>query len=97
MPRKGTVIVQHRVKDFEYWKPFFTGDSKRQKKAGFTSWRLMKDIKDPNNIIIVFECNDLEKAKAVYSDPEVAKIIKKAGVVGEAAFFLAEDSESKKL
>lgn len=51
----------------------------------------MRNIDDPNDILIVFDCNDLEKAKKVYSDPAVAAIVKKAGVVGKTKFLLAED------
>jgi len=73
------------------------GDENRQRKAGFTSWHLMRNPDDPKDIIIVFECDDLEKAKEIYSDPAVAEIVKKAGVIGETRFILAEDIESRDL
>jgi hypothetical protein len=31
---KGRVIVRHKVRDFDAWKPFFIGDAKRQHDAG---------------------------------------------------------------
>lgn len=95
--KKGKVIVQHRVRDFDFWKPFFVGDKARQRKAGFTRWHLMRNIDDPKDIIIVFECGDLEKAKRVYSDPAVATIVKKAGVIGKTMFLMAEDIEVRDL
>ena len=97
MPRRGKVIVQHRVKDVEFWKPFFTEDGARQKRAGFTRWHLMRNIHDANDLIIVFDCKDLDKAEKVYSDPKVSEIIKKAGVVGATKFILAEEVESREL
>ncbi len=97
MPRKGYVVVEHRVKDFDYWKPFFTRDAKRQRKAGFTKWTIGRSIDDPNDVIVVAECNDLDKAKEVYSDPEVAEIVKEAGVVGKTTFLLVEEVESRDL
>jgi len=90
-------VVQHRVKDYNRWRPFFVEDGRRQRKAGFTHWRIGSNIDDPNDIIIVFDCKDLDKAKEVYSDPEVAKIVKKAGVIGKTTFLLVEDVESRKL
>ncbi len=90
-------MVQHRVKDYDRWRPFFVEDGRRQRRAGFTKWRIGRNTADPNDIIIVFECNDLDKAKEVYSDPEVARIVKKAGVIGKATFLLVEDVESRKL
>lgn len=97
MPRKGVVIVEHRVKDFDYWKPFFTKDSERQRKAGFTKWTIGRSIDDPLDVIVVAECNDLDKAKEIYSDPEVGEIVKKAGVVGKTTFLLVEEVESRDL
>jgi hypothetical protein len=97
LPRKGVVIVEHRVKDFDHWKPFFTNDAERQRKAGFTKWMIGRSIDDPDDVIVVAECNDLDKAKEVYSDPEVGEIVKKAGVVGKTTFLLVEEVESRNL
>lgn len=95
MARKGVVVVEHRVKDFDHWKPFFTRDAKRQRKAGFTRWTIGRSIDDPDDVIVVAECTDLDKAKEVYSDPEVGEIVKKAGVVGKTTFLLVEEVESR--
>jgi hypothetical protein len=97
LPRKGVVIVEHRVKDFDHWKPFFTNDAERQRKAEFTKWMIGRSIDDPDDVIVVAECNDLDKAKEVYSDPEVGEIVKKAGVVGKTTFLLVEEVESRNL
>ncbi len=40
---KGKVIVRHKVRDLAAWKPFFVGDAKRQRDAGFTSWHLTRN------------------------------------------------------
>lgn len=97
MPKKGVVIVEHRVRDFDHWRPFFVNDGKRQRKASFRNWRILRSIDDPNDVIVVAECSDLERAKEVYSDPEVGKIVKKAGVVGKTTFLLAEEIENRNL
>jgi hypothetical protein len=97
LPKKGKVIVQHRVKDFDHWRPFFVNDAQRQRKAGFTNWHLCRNIDDPKDLVIVFDCNDLDKAREVYSDPAVGKIIEKAGVVGDTKFLLVEELESQNL
>lgn len=97
MPKKGKVIVQHKVRDFNFWKPFFTGDDNRQRDAGFVRWHITRDIDDPNNVIIVLECNDVEKAKKIYSDPALKPLVKKAGVLGETTFFFVEDVETREL
>jgi hypothetical protein len=97
MSKKGWVIVQHRVRDFDYWKPFFVSDENRQRDAQFVRWHITRDIGDPNNIVIVFECNDLENAKKIYSDPALKPLVEKAGVVGDSSFFFVEDVETREL
>jgi len=97
MPKKGVMVVEHRVKNFDHWRPYFVQDGKRQKKAKISKWSIMRSIEDPNDVIVVAECSDLEKAKEIYSDPEVGKITKKAGVVGKTTFLLAEEIESRQL
>jgi hypothetical protein len=58
---------------------------------------LCKNIDDPKDLIIIFDCKDLDKAREVYSDPAVGKIIEKAGVVGDTKFLLVEELESQNL
>lgn len=97
MTRKGVVVVQHKVKDYQRWRPFFVEDVKRQKRARFTSWRIGRNIDDPDDVVIIFECEDLDKAKETYADPEVAEIVRKAGVIGTTTFLLAQDEENSLL
>jgi hypothetical protein len=92
---KGKVIVRHKVKDFNVWKPIFVGDAKRQRDAGFTHWHLMRNKHDQSELVIIFECADLEKAKPMFSDPSMAEVMKKAGVLDQPTVFFLEEIENK--
>jgi len=94
---KGKVIVRHKVKDFNAWKPFFVGDAKRQRDAGFTHWHLTRSKHDPNEVVIIFESTDLDKAKQLISDPSLAELMKKAGVQDQPTFLFLEEVENKPL
>ena len=94
---KGKVIVRHRVRDFDAWKPFFVGDSKRQREAGFTRWHLTRNKQDKNEIVIIFECSDLDKAKPMFSDPSLAELMKKAGILDQPTVFFLEEVETSAL
>ena len=91
---KGKVIVRHKVRDFAAWKPFFIGDAKRQRDAGFTSWKLTRNKHDMSELVIIFECADLDKAKPMFSDPSLAELMKKAGVIDQPKVFFLEDIET---
>jgi hypothetical protein len=88
------VIVRHKVRDFDAWKTFFYTDDKRQRDAGFTSWHLTRNKDDVNELVIIFECTDLDKAKAVMSDRSLAELMKKAGVLDQPTVFFLEEIET---
>jgi hypothetical protein len=94
---KGKVIVRHKVRDFEAWKPFFVNDAKRQRDAGFKSWTLSRSKYDKNEVVIIFECAELEKAMPMFSDPALADLMKKAGVLDQPTVYFVEDVETKPL
>jgi len=91
---KGKVIVRHKVRDFNAWKPFFLGDVKRQRDSGFTSWRIMRNQTDMNEVVVIFESEDLEKAKPMFSDPALVELMKRAGVVDQPTVFVLVEAES---
>jgi hypothetical protein len=91
---KVKVIVCHKVRDFNSWKPFFLGDAKRQRDSGFTSWRVMRNQNDMNEVVVIFECEDLDKARPMFSDPALAELMRKAGVVDQPSVFMLVEAES---
>jgi hypothetical protein len=91
---KGKVIVRNKVRDLAAWKPFFVGDAKRQRDAGFTSWQLTRNKHDMNEVVIIFECADLDRAKPMFSDPSLAELMKKAGVVDQPTVFFLEEIDT---
>lgn len=91
---KGKVIVRHKVKDFNAWKPYFLGDAKRRRESGFTRWQVTRNANDKNEVVVIFECENLEKAKPMFSDPSLAELMKKAGVTDQPTVFILEDDET---
>lgn len=90
---KGRVIVRHKVRDFEAWKPFFYSDAKRQQDAGCTHWYLTRNKLDKDELVVIFDCKDLDKAKTVFSDPSLTNLMKRAGVSDQPTIFFLEEVE----
>jgi len=93
----GKVIVRHKVQDFDKWKPIFLDDVKRQREHGFTSWRIMRNKNDMNEVVVIFESNDVDKAKPMFSDPSLAELMKKAGVIDQPTIFMLVEAASGNL
>jgi len=91
---KGKVIVRHKVRDFDAWKPLFYSDAKRQRDASCTRWYLTRSKDDKNELVVIFECEDLDKAKTIFSDPSLAELMRRAGVVDQPTLFFIEEVET---
>lgn len=77
------IYVNHKVKDFNTWKPFFDNDIPEQKKSGIQISKLFCTAGDRNNVHILFETNNLEKAQQFFSNPRLKELMHTAGVISE--------------
>lgn len=81
-PPKASVIVMHKVKDFDAWKTAFDADEPNRKAAGIMGHALMTDTAKPGMVGIWLPTNDLAKVEEFAKSPELKKAMKDAGVVG---------------
>lgn len=86
--QKQRVRVSHRVKDFDAWLKVYDDEGKETRAShGLMDRSLSRGIDDPNDVTIVFEITDMEKAKARMNDPALKALMMTAGVEGEPTFF----------
>jgi hypothetical protein len=65
-----TVIVRHKVGDFETW---LKGHEDRVKifAPAISSFKTFQDQDDPKSVVLVLEVTDMEKLGAIMTDPNV--------------------------
>jgi hypothetical protein len=80
---KKYMLVQFAVEDFSSWKSLYDQDHKDQQKAGLKELHLLRNIENPNGITLLFEIEDVEKAKEFVSSPATRERIEKARIVGD--------------
>ena len=84
-----TMIVRHKVKDYETWKKAFDGHMGAQAAAGLTRPRIFRRAEDPNETIVVFDAADVGKAKAFGASPDLKTTMAASGVIDKPdVFFL---------
>lgn len=76
------VLINHKVKDFNAWKPYFDADRDRRSAAGLKEVYLTRKSDEPNNVFVLFETNDVDKAQKMMEDPNLQKVMEQAGVLG---------------
>jgi heme-degrading monooxygenase HmoA len=77
------VLIQHRVEDFDKWKPFFDDHGSTRKAKGSKGGYVFQDAEDPNLLTILLEWEDLESARAFAQSEDLKEVMEKAGVVGQ--------------
>jgi hypothetical protein len=83
------MIVRHKVKDYDAWRKVFEGHKTAQLAAGLTKPRVFRRAEDPNETIVVFDAEDVGKAKAFGASPDLKTTMQASGVIDKPdVFFL---------
>lgn len=77
--------IEHTVKDYDKWRPFFNADSSVRKSNGLEDIVVGRGIDKANNLVIAMKVNDLAKARAFSADPKLKEVMNKAGVTSKPA------------
>ncbi len=77
------LLVRHRVRDFNEWKPVYDSHLGARERAGIKEKELLRDAEDSSLVFILFEVVDLERAKSFAGSAELREAMARAGVVGE--------------
>ena len=75
------VLVRQKVADFAKWKPVYDAHLPARQKAGLKEEHLLRNADDPNETIVLFEADDLQKAKEFAASADLREKMQEAGVV----------------
>jgi hypothetical protein len=76
------LLVRHKVENFDTWKSAYDSHHTARAVAGLKEVHLLRNQSDPNDIVILFEAHDMEKARAFASSHDLRQVMKEAGVRG---------------
>lgn len=76
------LLVHHKVENFDTWKPAYDSHRVARAVAGLKEVHLLRNQSDPNDIVLLFEARDMEKARAFARSDDLRQIMKNAGVLG---------------
>lgn len=80
---KSYLMVRHQVADISHWKLVYDEDRAGRENAGLKELHLLHDTLDSNKLTLLFEVEDVEKAKAFLTSPDAADKKKEAEVIGD--------------
>jgi heme-degrading monooxygenase HmoA len=88
------MLVRHKVEDYAKWKPIYDQHASTRRASGSKGAHLFRNVDNPNEIIILFEWDDLSKARNFARSEDLIKTMKKAGVIGKPDIYFLDDIES---
>ena len=75
------LLVLHKVADFSKWKPVYDAHLPARQAAGAKELHLLRNIDDPNETVILFEVEDLQKAREFSASDDLRERMQEAGVI----------------
>jgi hypothetical protein len=89
------LLVQHRVRDFDSWKPVFDREgSVIRIRHGVTRHWLYRSLDDPNDVVVSVEFPTEERARSFVLDPSLEEEMGRAGVQGQPTITFCEEVEA---
>ena len=77
------LLIRHKVADFAKWKRGYDAHAPVRRKAGLRQKALLRSVRNPRDVVILFQAANLKNAKAFASSPKLRKAMKEAGVRGK--------------
>ena len=77
----GFMLIRHKVRDFNTWKAGFDAHQPARTAAGLTEKYLLRSADDPNEVVGLFEAQDLDRARAFASSADLREKMQAVGVV----------------
>ncbi len=78
---KYYVIASYRISDLQTFRNEFDSAQEMLQTSGFRKTYLNRDVEDPDHLVVVHECEDLDKARAYYHSQEFKDCLGRAGVI----------------
>jgi heme-degrading monooxygenase HmoA len=77
------IHVQHTVEDFDRWKAAFDAHASTREAGGGTGKdQVLRDTEKPNQLTVILEWDELDKARQFAQSQELREAMQNAGVTG---------------
>jgi hypothetical protein len=75
------LLVRHKVRDFSEWKRGYDAHLPKRAEAGLTEKHLLRGANDSNEVVLLFQVKDLNRAKAFSESADLRETMQKFGVL----------------
>jgi heme-degrading monooxygenase HmoA len=86
------LLIRHKVQDYEKWKPFFDEHGSTRQASGSRGGQLFRNADDPNEVVILFDWDDLEQARKFTQSEDLRQVMQQAGVADKPDIYFLLDA-----
>lgn len=86
-------LVRHKVKDYATWKPVYDEHGAIRKAAGCQGTIVFRMADDPNNVIVLLEWDNLEKAQQFTQSDDLRETMQRAGVLEKPDIYFLNEAD----
>ncbi len=84
------LLMRHEVRDFRNWKPVYDDHEQGRREAGIKELHLFRNANNPNEIVTLFEVDDVSKARQFIQSDTLREEMQRAGVVDEPSVYFLD-------
>jgi heme-degrading monooxygenase HmoA len=85
------IMVRVTYENYEKWRPVFDEAAKLRKAYGSKGVNLYRVANKPNEVVIIGEYEDVEKARQLFQSQEFREATQRGGVIGQPEVFILEE------
>jgi hypothetical protein len=85
------ILIRHKVADFAKWKPSYDAHGSARASAGLKEERLLRNIDNPNEVVLLFSAQDVNKAKQFAASDDLRQRMQQAGVTDKPDIWFLND------
>lgn len=87
------ILIRHKIQDYAKWKPVFDEHGTDRRAAGSKGGRLFRNADNRNELVILLEYADMNKAREFVQSETLRKAMEKAGVADKPDIYFLEEIE----
>jgi hypothetical protein len=87
------LLVRHKVEDYAAWKLLFDEHGDTRRANGSQGGRLFRNAADPEEVLILLEWDDLDRARLFAQSDDIHETMARAGVTDQPDLWFLEEAD----
>ena len=87
------LMMRHKVVDYATWKPSFDEHGTTRRANGARGDRLFRNAADPNEVLVLVEWDDLDRARLFAESDDLQEAMARAGVTDRPDLWFLEEAD----